>query len=93
MRRFNDGPKELSELLDDVAGRLKKGDLRLIDEVRALWPRVFDPVLAGPLSEGVRLEPHTEMFGANVTADEVQAILDRFPETPRGQLVAEARAA
>jgi predicted dinucleotide-binding enzyme len=53
----------------------------------------FDPVLAGPLSEGVRLEPHTEMFGANVTADEVHAILDRFPETPRGQLVAEARAA
>ena len=53
----------------------------------------FDPVLAGPLSEGVRLEPHTEMFGANVTADEVYAILDRFPETPRGQLVAEARAA
>lgn len=46
MRRFNDGPKELSELLDDVAGRLKKVDLRLIDEVRELWPRVVDPVLA-----------------------------------------------
>jgi predicted dinucleotide-binding enzyme len=52
----------------------------------------FDPVLAGPLAEGVRLEPHAEMFGANVSADEVRAILDRFPETPRGQLVAEARA-
>ena len=46
MRRFNDGPKELRELLDDVAGRLKKVDLRLIDEVRALWPEIVDPVLA-----------------------------------------------
>ncbi|WP_329000406.1 NAD(P)-binding domain-containing protein [Kribbella sp. NBC_00709] len=53
----------------------------------------FDPVVAGPLSDGVRLEPHTEMFGANVTADEVRTLLDRFPDTPRGQLVAEARAA
>lgn len=53
----------------------------------------FDPVLAGPLSEGVRLEPHTEMFGANVPADQVRTLLDRFPDTPRGQLVAEARSA
>lgn len=52
----------------------------------------FDPVLAGPLSEGVRLEPHTEMFGANVAADEVRTLLARFPNTPRGQQVAEARA-
>jgi predicted dinucleotide-binding enzyme len=52
----------------------------------------FDPVLAGPLSEGVRLEPHTEMFGANVAADEVRTLLARFPDTPRGQQVAEARA-
>jgi predicted dinucleotide-binding enzyme len=53
----------------------------------------FDPVIAGPLSDGVRLEPHTEMFGANVTADEVRTLLDRFPETQRGQLVAKARTA
>lgn len=53
----------------------------------------FDPVTAGPLAEGVRLEPHTEMFGANVPADEVRTLLDRFPDTPRGQRVAEARAA
>ncbi|TDW21790.1 NADPH-dependent F420 reductase [Kribbella kalugense] len=53
----------------------------------------FDPVVAGPLSDGVRLEPHTEMFGANVTAGEVRTLLDRFPETQRGQLVAKARTA
>ncbi|TCC07990.1 NADPH-dependent F420 reductase [Kribbella soli] len=53
----------------------------------------FDPVVAGPLSDGVRLEPHTEMFGANVTAAEVRALLARFPQTPRGRLITEARAA
>ncbi|TCC63241.1 NADP oxidoreductase [Kribbella pittospori] len=52
----------------------------------------FDPVVAGPLAEGMRLEPGTELFGANVPADEIAAMLTRFPETPRGQAVSEARA-
>jgi len=51
----------------------------------------FDPVVAGPLGEGVRFGPDTELFGANVDADEVRAMLDRFPDTHRGQLIAEAR--
>ncbi|MGC4768194.1 NADPH-dependent F420 reductase [Micromonospora sp. DT44] len=53
----------------------------------------FDPVVAGPLAEGVRLEPGSELFGANVSADEVRAMLRRFPESERGQAVAAARAA
>ncbi|MEV4389753.1 hypothetical protein AB0J68_29265 [Micromonospora sp. NPDC049580] len=52
----------------------------------------FDPVVAGPLAEGVRLEPGSELFGANVSADEVGAMLDRFPGSERGQAVAAARA-
>ncbi len=52
----------------------------------------FDPVVAGPLAEGVRMEPGTELFGANVDAAEVRAMLDRFPGTERGSTVAEARA-
>ncbi|SCL15286.1 hypothetical protein GA0070624_0675 [Micromonospora rhizosphaerae] len=52
----------------------------------------FDPVVAGPLAEGVRLEPGSELFGANVSADEVRAMLDRFPESERGRTVAHARA-
>ncbi|NJP31849.1 NADPH-dependent F420 reductase [Micromonospora thermarum] len=52
----------------------------------------FDPVVAGPLAEGVRLEPGSELFGANVSADEVRAMLDRFPESERGRAVAHARA-
>jgi predicted dinucleotide-binding enzyme len=52
----------------------------------------FDPVDAGPLAEGVRFEPGTELFGADVDADEVRARLDRFPAAERGRLVAQARA-
>jgi predicted nucleic acid-binding Zn ribbon protein len=44
--RYQDQPKSLGELLNTVAGRLRKVDLRLIDEVRQLWPTIVDPVLA-----------------------------------------------
>lgn len=52
----------------------------------------FNPVIAGPLAEGIRLEPGTEPFGANVSADELRAMLDRFPESDRGRAVLDARA-
>jgi len=51
----------------------------------------FDPVIAGQLAEGVRLEPGTAPFGANVGADELREMLDRFPESERGQTVLNAR--
>jgi predicted dinucleotide-binding enzyme len=53
----------------------------------------FDPVVAGPLAEGVRLEPGTEPFGANVGAEELRAMLNRFPESDRGRAVISARSA
>ena len=52
----------------------------------------FDAVLAGSLHDSISLEPGSELFGANFAEDEVKAAIDRFPSTPRGQLVAEARA-
>ncbi|MDE3228675.1 MAG: NAD(P)-binding domain-containing protein [Chloroflexota bacterium] len=52
----------------------------------------FDPVLAGSLSDGVRLEPGSEAFGANVDAPQLRMILDRFPDSERGQVIARARA-
>ncbi|HZU58668.1 MAG TPA: NAD(P)-binding domain-containing protein [Actinocrinis sp.] len=52
----------------------------------------FDPVVAGPLAAGVRLEPGTEPFGANVGAEQLRAMLDRFARSERGRLVNEARA-
>ena len=66
-----------------------------MDDVAAVAALVdalgFDPVIAGPLSEGVRSEPGTELFGANVDATEVRAMLDRFPASERGRAVAEER--
>ncbi len=46
MRGRDEPPVELAELLDILAGRLKKVDLRDIDEIRALWPHIVDPVIA-----------------------------------------------
>jgi predicted dinucleotide-binding enzyme len=51
----------------------------------------FDPVIAGTLADGIRLEPGTEAFGANVDRAELQAMIDRFPATDRGRAVAAAR--
>ncbi|MFI0765554.1 NADPH-dependent F420 reductase [Streptomyces sp. NPDC021218] len=53
----------------------------------------FGPVVAGPLAEGVRFEPGTEPFGANTSADELRAMLDRFAVSERGRTVSGARAA
>jgi 8-hydroxy-5-deazaflavin:NADPH oxidoreductase len=44
----------------------------------------FDPVIAGPLAEGVRMEPGTELFGANETAEVVRAILESARVGPPG---------
>ncbi len=59
---------------------------RLVDELG------FDPVVVGSLADGVRLEPGTEPFGANVGADELREMVARFPESPRGREVLAARA-
>ena len=45
---------------------------RLVDDLG------FDPVIAGPLAAGVMLEPGGEVFGADVDAAELRAMLARF---------------
>jgi predicted dinucleotide-binding enzyme len=52
----------------------------------------FDPVVVGSLADGVRLQPGSELFGADVGADELRAMLDRFPDSDQGRLIASARA-
>jgi predicted dinucleotide-binding enzyme len=51
----------------------------------------FDPVIAGPLSAGIMLEPGAEAFGADVEATQLQEMLERFPASQRGIVVARAR--
>ncbi|GIF39224.1 NADPH-dependent F420 reductase [Actinoplanes xinjiangensis] len=49
--------------------------------VTAIVDRIgFDPVEAGALAEGVRMEPGTDLFGSNSDATEVRAMLDRYRE-------------
>jgi predicted nucleic acid-binding Zn ribbon protein len=45
-RRHGDHPEPLDRLLDQLAQRWRRVDVRLIDHVRELWPAVVDPVLA-----------------------------------------------
>ena len=44
----------------------------------------FDPVVVGPLAEGVRLEPRTEPFGANVGAETLRGMIGRSARSARG---------
>jgi len=64
-----------------------------VQRVAAFVERIgFDPVRAGALKDGMRLEPHTALFAADEDAAEVTAILSRFWESQRGRVVARARA-
>src|SRR5690606_21283051 len=58
---------------------------RLVDDLG------FDPVVAGDLASGIMLEPGAEAFGADVDAGELRAMLERFPTSQRGIVVARAR--
>jgi len=46
VKRRDEEAAVLGELLNTLAGRLRRVDLRLIDEARALWPTVVDAVIA-----------------------------------------------
>ena len=46
MKSRDEQPAALGELLNTLAGRLRKVDLRDIDEIRHLWPTIVEPVIA-----------------------------------------------
>lgn len=63
-----------------------------VDLVATVVDRLgFDPVIAGPLSAGVMLEPGGEAFGADVDATELREMFSRFPVSQRGIVIARAR--
>ncbi|KDA06361.1 NADP oxidoreductase [Microbacterium sp. CH12i] len=51
----------------------------------------FDPVIAGPLAAGIMLEPGAEAFGADINAAQLREMLEHFPASQRGIIVARAR--
>ena len=53
----------------------------------------FDPVIVGTLADGVKLEPGTEPFGADVGAPELREMIAGFPTSQRGIRRAAALAA
>lgn len=59
---------------------------RLVDDLG------FDVVVAGSLADGIMLQPGGEVFGADVDATELRAMLDRFATSQRGRVIARARA-
>jgi predicted nucleic acid-binding Zn ribbon protein len=46
MKSRDEQPATLGEVLNTLAGRLRKVDLRDIDEIRNLWPSIVEPVIA-----------------------------------------------
>lgn len=45
MTRRREDPQQLGELLNGVAGRLRRVDLRLMDRVQPLWDGAVDDVI------------------------------------------------
>ena len=62
-------------------------------EVAAIVDAVgFDPVITGTLRDSINLEPFSELFGANFSAQQVRDAALHFPASVRGRTVVAARA-
>jgi len=64
-------------------------DLTIITEIINRFG--FDAVIAGSLADGIRLEPGSDVFGANVEAKELTRMIAHFYSTQRGKEVRTAR--
>jgi predicted dinucleotide-binding enzyme len=63
-----------------------------LDKVASLVDSLgFDPIVAGELADGIRLQPGSEVFGAHVDKEKLQRMLDRFPLSSLGKEIATAR--
>lgn len=63
-----------------------------VARVAALLDRLgFEPVAVGDLAAGVALEPESDLFGADADAAELRRLVEAFPRSRRGRVVARAR--
>ncbi|MES2630802.1 MAG: NAD(P)-binding domain-containing protein [Patescibacteria group bacterium] len=51
----------------------------------------FDPIIIGPLEDGIKLQPGSDVFGAHVNAEMLKSIIESFSESVFGKNVLEAR--
>ena len=93
MSRRDDEPRRLGEVLDGLAGRWRRVDLRTVDEVRTLWASAVDPVLAEHcraemVRDGVLVVTVPSGAFAQRVADEEASILAAYAvlgaRAPRG---------
>lgn len=89
MRGRDDEPRPLGDILDGIARRLKRVDLRTVDEARALWARVADPVLATHchvemIKDGVLVVIAPSGAFAQRVAQDAEAILEGYAVLGRG---------
>lgn len=47
MRRKRDDPQVLGDILNNVAGRLKRVDIRLVDQLQSMWDETAEESLQG----------------------------------------------
>jgi predicted dinucleotide-binding enzyme len=88
---LDEGPRAVGAP-DRKAIAIAGDDSADLDAVSALVSAFgFDPVVAGSLHDSISLEPGSELFGADLPAEDVRAALSRFPTSERGRVVAAAR--
>jgi len=69
-------------------------DADAVSRVSALVDALgFDPLALPTLAAGVSLQPGNPAFGANLPLDDLDALIDAFPDSEQGRALAEARAA
>ncbi|GAB3607220.1 NAD(P)-binding domain-containing protein [Conyzicola nivalis] len=68
-------------------------DVEAVREVAAIVDALgFDPLTIASLADGVLLQPGNPAFGANLSLDELRALVEAFPASEQGRALAAARA-